>query len=110
VNILHHRLLSPPLVFKLIRGEVAQRGVDALVDVDLIEKSSQLTASIIVTLIVRQVNFLFFAASDKALGIAVLPGGTRLGHADLSVNLLQPLNVGQGCVLPPWAERWISGV
>ncbi len=47
MNILPHRLLSPPMVFKLSRGEVAQRGVDAPVDVDLIEKSSELTASVI---------------------------------------------------------------
>lgn len=36
-------LRSPPLVFELGQGEVAQRGVDALVHVDLVKKSSQLT-------------------------------------------------------------------
>lgn len=37
---------SPPWVFKLGRSEVAQRGVDALVGIDLIEKSSPMRPNV----------------------------------------------------------------
>lgn len=47
------RPLSPPLVFKLGRREVAQRGVDALVKVDFIEKPTQLAARTIAILVLR---------------------------------------------------------
>jgi hypothetical protein len=54
-----HHPFSPPLVFELGRGEVAERGVDALVNVDLSEKATQPPSCLIVMLIVGQVNFLF---------------------------------------------------
>ncbi len=77
--------------------------MDALVDIDLIEKSSRLTASVIVIVIVKQVNLLFLDGADKALRVAALrvPGSTRLGHANASADLLEHLDVGQGRVLNP---------
>ncbi len=44
---------TSPLVFELSRGEVAQRGVDALVHIDLVKKPTHLTGDIIIVLIVR---------------------------------------------------------
>jgi hypothetical protein len=46
VNLKSQRLLSLPLVLKLGRRELTQRRVDALVDVDPMEKPSSLTASV----------------------------------------------------------------
>jgi hypothetical protein len=48
-NIKSQRLLSLPVVFKLGRGELNQRRVDALGDVDPMEKPSSLTASVTAT-------------------------------------------------------------
>lgn len=73
MNIEGLNLRAPPLVFKLAWGEVAKRGVDTLVHVDLIEKPPHLSQGISVVLVVRQVNLLL-DGSHKALGVAILPG------------------------------------
>jgi len=50
----------PPLLLELGWGEVAQRGVDALVQVHLVKEATQLMENIIIVLIVRQVKFSHF--------------------------------------------------
>jgi hypothetical protein len=49
---------TAPLFLELSRREVAQRGVDTLVHVDVVQEPAQLRYSISIALVVRQANFL----------------------------------------------------
>lgn len=57
--------------------------------VDLVEEQPQLTAGIIVVVIVRQVNSFLLDSPQETLGVAILPRFAYLGHADWSVSILK---------------------
>jgi hypothetical protein len=59
-------LTSPPFL-KLGWREIAQRGVGALVQVDVVQEPAQLADSISIIIIVRQVNFFLFDGPDEPL-------------------------------------------
>jgi hypothetical protein len=65
------RLLTPatPLFLELDRRKVAQRGVDALVHVDVVQEPAQLGHSISIALVLRQVNLLFFDCALQDLDV-----------------------------------------
>ena len=70
--------------------------MDALVDVDIVQRPTQLAASVAVILVVRQINLLLSDGSDQAPGITALrvPGRAGLGHADLGDDRLERLDIG----------------
>jgi hypothetical protein len=95
-------LLSQLLLFKLGWGEVAKRGMNALMHVDLIEKSPQLADGISVILMLGQVNFLLFDGTDEPLSLAILLSCSHPCHTDLYSSLLQLCCIGAGCILLTW--------
>ena len=92
-------MLTPPPFLELDWREIAQRGVDALVHVDVVQEPAQLADSISIVVVVRQVNFLLFDGPDEPLGVAILPSLTTLGHADFGVDSSEHPDVGRGRVL-----------
>ena len=91
--------ITLPLFFELSWSQVAQRGVDTLVHIDVVEEPAQLAEGISIVFVVRQVNFLLFDGSHETLGVAVLPSLTDLGHADLRIDSLEHLGVRRGRIL-----------
>ena len=63
--------------------------MDTLVNVDLIEKPAESSEGIVLILDRPQERF----------DVAILPGFTHLGHADLHVCILKHHGVGHPCVL-----------
>ena len=80
--------------------------MDAFVHIDLIQEATELMIGVIVVLILRQVNFLFFDSADQPLGVAVLPGLTNVGHANLDVVVSQQVYIGGGCILVTLWSEW----
>ena len=91
--------LTPPALLEFSRRKVAQRGVDALVHVDVVQELGKMEPGIIIVFIVRQVNFFLFDGADEPLSVAVLPDLTALGHTDCSTNSQQHVDVGRSCIL-----------
>ena len=74
-------MLTPPPFLELDWREIAQRGVDALVHVDVAQEPAQLAGSISIVVVDRQANFLLFDRADEPLGVTVLPCLATLGQA-----------------------------
>jgi hypothetical protein len=66
VNIDRLFMLTAPLFLELGRREVAQRGVDTLVHVDVVQEPAQLEHSIIITHVIRQVNLPYSLVSGQS--------------------------------------------
>jgi hypothetical protein len=84
---------------------MAQRGMDPLVYVHVIQEATNLAIGIMIVEILGQVKFLFLDRSDEPLSVAVLPGFALLGHTDLRLGVQKDLGVGRGCVLDALVQR-----
>ena len=69
-------MLRSPLFLEFGWGEIAQRRVDALVHVHVVEKATWLAVGLMVVQVLGQVNFLFLDGPDEP---ARCPGGDRSG-------------------------------
>src|SRR5271166_115320 len=78
-------LLRTPVLLELHRRQIAQRRMDPLVIVHVVQEAAQLTPGLGVALIVRQIDFFLLDGSHKALSEAILFRRSDCGHADLAV-------------------------
>jgi len=79
--------------------EIAQRGMHTFVHVDLVEKAADLSVSIMIAIVFKQIHLLLFDCAQEALGETVLSRLLHIGHANLNTMRLQPLSVGGGSIL-----------
>lgn len=84
---------------ELRRGQVAERRMDALTLVDVVQEAPDLRVGVGKVAILRQGHLLFFDRPHQPLGIAVLPGFTLLGHTDPRAEFAQARHVGGGRLL-----------
>jgi hypothetical protein len=71
-------MLLPPLGLEFGWGEIAQRGMDPLMHIHVIQEAADLMICIMIVQVLGQVNLLFLDRPDETLGVAVLPGvGSR---------------------------------
>jgi tetratricopeptide (TPR) repeat protein len=92
-------MLLPPLRLEFGWGEIAQRRMDPLVHVHVIQEAADLAICLMIVQVLGQVNLLFLDRPDETLGVAVLPGFALVSHADLDLGVLKDLSVGRGRVL-----------
>jgi len=78
-------VLTVPLLLEFGWGEIAQRGIDTLVHVNLVEEAPHLAVGIIVVEVLWQVNFLLLDRSDETFSVAVLPGFAHVSYTDLEI-------------------------
>ena len=64
-------MLLSPLRLEFSWGEIAQRRVDPLAHIDIIQEAPNLVIGIMIVEILRQVNLLFLDRSDETLGVAI---------------------------------------
>ena len=69
---LNSGLCCRPVVLELGRRQIAQRGVDARVLVDVIEEATELLIGIMIVLIRRQVNVLFLRPRGTRCALSAL--------------------------------------
>ena len=82
-------LLLFPVGFKFSWRQITECGVDALMLIDLLDELANLCVCVGETMIIRQVHLLFFDGAYQPLSVAVLPGFSFVGHADLDVMAAQ---------------------
>jgi hypothetical protein len=82
-------VLLAPLRLGIGRGEIAQRGVNPLAHIDIIQEAPNLAIGIMIVEILRQVNSPFLDRADETLGAPVLPGLALIGDADLDLSILK---------------------
>ena len=70
-------MLLPPLRLEFGWGEIAQRRMDPLVHVHVIQEAADLVICIMIVQVLGQVKLLFLDGPDQTLGVAVLPGNRR---------------------------------
>jgi hypothetical protein len=67
--------------------------------VHLLQETPDLLISIMILVVIRQANLLFFDGADKPLGVTVLPSGAHFSHAYGAAHHLQPLYVVDRSIL-----------
>src|SRR5690606_11765589 len=67
---------------KLDRREVVQRGMNALLHVDLLNPMANLLLGIVKITVVAVIDMFLFKGAHEAFGESILRGATRLGHAN----------------------------
>ncbi len=78
---------------ELGRAEVAQRRVETLVVIDLVEHASKIEADRSEVLIAASVPLLVFELANEALAKGVVVRVARTAHADLSAVLLEQSDI-----------------
>ena len=81
-------MLVSPLRLVLRWGQVTERRVNPLCQIDIINKVSALIECVIKVSVLGQIYFFFLDRSDDSFGIAVLRGLADFGHRDLNLSSL----------------------
>src|SRR5918999_361785 len=90
-----------PGLLKLDWSEIAERRMNTLCPIDIVDELANLRERLGEVAVLRQGDLLFLDGPDHALGIAVLPWVADRRHADLDPSGLQGLNILGRCVLNP---------
>ena len=86
---------------ELSRGQIAQRGMDALVLVHVVQEAPNLRVGIGAILVLGECHLLLFDRPHEPLGIPLLAWLALLSPADVRAEVLQPDDVGRRGVLHP---------
>jgi hypothetical protein len=101
--------LTPPFL-ESGWGDIAQRGVGALVHVDVLQEPTRMPDGTIIVFVLWQVNFLLFSGLDGPLSVAVLPGLPVLGHAGCGLDTRNAWIYTVAAYPMSWSDWWITGL
>src|SRR5262245_22204207 len=92
-------LLLAPLLLELLRRQVAQRRMDSLAIIHLVQEPTQLPQRVGEVEVLRQGHLFFLDGPQQPLGVAVLTRRADGRHAQEHAAVTQPLDIVGGCVL-----------